>query len=67
LQEEYVAKYYHKPSDEYDPAHWNLEGAVDDLKLLFQVGKRLSFENSWPQWKANSEFKATRDAYMKAQ
>lgn len=67
LQEEYVAKYYHKPSDEYDPSKWNLEGAVDDLKLLFQVGKRLSFENTWPQWKANSEFKATRDGYMKAQ
>lgn len=66
LQEEYVAKYYHKPSDEYDPSHWNLEGAVDDLKLLFQVGKRLSFEKTWPQWKANSEFKATRDAYMQA-
>jgi Zn-dependent M28 family amino/carboxypeptidase len=65
LAQEYVAKYYHKPSDEYDPTRWNLDGAVDDLHLLFQVGKRLSFENTWPQWKAGSEFKATRDAYMK--
>ncbi|MCX7637118.1 MAG: M28 family metallopeptidase [Cyclobacteriaceae bacterium] len=60
LQDEYVAKYYHKPSDEYDPARWNLEGAVDDLKLLFNVGKRLAFEKTWPQWKEGSEFKAAR-------
>jgi Zn-dependent M28 family amino/carboxypeptidase len=65
LQDEYVSKYYHKPSDEYDPSRWNLEGAVDDLELLFNVGKRLAFEKSWPQWKEGSEFKAIRDSYMK--
>ncbi|MBX2965780.1 MAG: M20/M25/M40 family metallo-hydrolase [Cyclobacteriaceae bacterium] len=65
LQDDYVAKYYHKPSDEYDTSRWNLEGAVDDAKLLFNVGKKLSFETTWPQWKEGSEFKAVRDAYMK--
>jgi Zn-dependent M28 family amino/carboxypeptidase len=64
LQDDYVAKYYHKPSDEYDTSRWNLEGAVEDLKLLFNVGKRLAFESNWPQWKAGSEFKAVRDGYM---
>lgn len=65
LQDEYVAKYYHKPSDEYDTTRWNLEGAVEDLKLLFNVGKRLSVETTWPQWKTGSEFKAIRSQYMK--
>ncbi len=60
LQDEYVARYYHKPSDEYDTTRWNLEGAVEDLKLLFNVGKRLSVETTWPQWKEGSEFKAVR-------
>jgi Zn-dependent M28 family amino/carboxypeptidase len=64
LQDEYVAKYYHKPSDEYDTTRWNLEGAVDDLKLLFNVGKRLAFESTWPQWKPASEFRSIREAYM---
>lgn len=64
LQEEYVAKYYHKPSDEYDTSRWNLEGAVEDLKLLFNVGKRLAFDNTWPQWKEGSEFKAVREKYF---
>lgn len=65
LQDDYVAKYYHKPSDEYDTARWNLEGAVEDLKLLFNVGKRLSLETTWPQWKSTSEFKAIRAGYRK--
>lgn len=65
LQSNYVAKYYHKPSDEYDPTRWKLDGAIDDLKLLFNVGKKISLEKTWPQWKATSEFKSIRDSYMK--
>jgi hypothetical protein len=42
-----------------------LSGAVEDLKILFNVGKRISMEKTWPQWKATSEFKAVRDSYMK--
>jgi len=65
LQEEYTAQYYHKASDEYDPARWNLEGAVDDVQLLYNVGKNLANSDKWPQWKEGSEFKAVRDGYMK--
>lgn len=54
---EYVDKYYHRPSDEYDTSRWNLDGAVDDLRLLYQVGKRIASEEKWPQWKSNSEFR----------
>lgn len=63
LSEEYRAKQYHKPADEYNPSQWNLESSIDDLKLLFNVGKRISFEESWPQWKEGSEFKAIRERY----
>ncbi len=59
-QNNYVAHHYHQPSDNYDPA-WTMEGAISDLKLLFNVGKRLAFEDSWPQWKAGSEFKGIRE------
>jgi Zn-dependent M28 family amino/carboxypeptidase len=65
LQDNYTAQYYHKPSDEYDPERWNLEGAVDDVELLYKVGKRLASSDQWPNWKEGSEFKAARDAYMK--
>ena len=60
LQDEYTAKNYHQPSDEYDATSWTLEGAIHDLKLLFRVGRRLAFEKTWPEWKQGSEFKALR-------
>ncbi len=65
LQDDYTAKYYHKPSDAYDSERWNLDGAVDDVQLLYEVGKKLSNSSAWPQWKEGSEFKAVRDGYMK--
>ncbi len=62
LKNEYTQKYYHQPSDEFDTARMNFEGGIEDLKLLFQVGKRLAFEDQWPQWKEGSEFKSARKA-----
>ncbi len=57
--DEYTTKYYHRPSDEYK-TDWHMEGGIEDLKLLFLVGKRVAFENKWPGWKEGSEFKGIR-------
>ena len=61
MEDEYTEKNYHRPSDEYDPVTWKLDGAIEDLKLLFQVGKKLAFTTKWPGWKEGSEFKAIRE------
>ena len=61
LEAEFRQKHYHRPSDEYDAATWSL-GGIEDLKLLFQVGKRLAFGEVTPHWKEGSEFKKIRDA-----
>ena len=61
MKDEYSSKNYHRPSDEFDVATWVLDGAIQDLQLLFQVGKRLSYSESWPQWKEGSEFRAIRE------
>ncbi len=58
---EYREKHYHRPSDEYDAASWTFAGGLEDLKLLFLVGKRLAFEETMPVWKEGSEFKAIRE------
>jgi Zn-dependent M28 family amino/carboxypeptidase len=58
--EQFTAERYHKPADEFDPA-WNLDGAVEDLRLLFEFGFRLADGNAWPNWHAGSEFKSIRD------
>jgi Zn-dependent M28 family amino/carboxypeptidase len=62
-RQEYTRDNYHKPSDEYDPS-WNLEGAVQDLKLLFAVGHALATGEAWPNWREGTEFRAARDEMM---
>lgn len=64
-QEDFNKLHYHRPSDEYNPATWTMAGGIEDLKLLFQVGKRLSYETRMPQWKKGSEFKAIREETLK--
>ncbi|MEJ2051892.1 MAG: peptidase M28, partial [Calditrichota bacterium] len=62
--DEWVEQHYHKPSDEYDPDTWDLSGAVQDLRLLFRVGYRLSTEKTFPNWREGTEFRALRDEQM---
>jgi Zn-dependent M28 family amino/carboxypeptidase len=57
--DDYNTNRYHRPADQYD-ATWNLDGGLEDMELLFQVGKRLAFESSFPKWKEGSEFKKLR-------
>lgn len=61
METEYRDKHYHRPSDEYIQGQWDLTGAINDLKLLFAVGRRLAYSNTWPGWKEGSEFKAIRE------
>jgi Zn-dependent M28 family amino/carboxypeptidase len=61
LNEAYVANNYHKPSDELT-AEWDMSGGAEDLALLYDVGRRLADGDTWPQWRANAEFRAAREA-----
>lgn len=61
---DYTANRYHKPSDEYSDS-WDMSGAVEDLKLIYDVGLQLSMEDSFPNWREGNEFRAKRDAMMK--
>jgi len=59
----YYDERYHKPTDEIDDT-WDLSGLVEDVRLMFRVGYRLSMESTFPNWKPGSEFKTRRDADM---
>jgi Zn-dependent M28 family amino/carboxypeptidase len=61
LENEYTRKNYHQPSDNYDAKTWTGDGAINDLKLLFTIGRRMGFETSFPKWKEGSEFKLIRE------
>lgn len=59
-REEYNAKRYHQPSDEWSAA-WDLRGVAQDAGLFHTVGRELAESRRWPEWKRGSEFKALRD------
>lgn len=63
VRDEYTARDYHKPSDEMKD-DWDLAGAVEDVRLLIDIGLRVAQGDTWPEWKAGSEFKARRDAML---
>ena len=58
-EDDYREKHYHRPSDQIN-SEWNLDGAIEDLKLMFMVGKHVSETEQWPEWKEGSEFKKLR-------
>ncbi|MGH7695613.1 MAG: M28 family metallopeptidase [Gemmatimonadaceae bacterium] len=55
-RDEYTNNDYHKPSDEIKP-DWDLSGAVEDGRLLVDVGLRVAQSATWPDWKPGVEFK----------
>ena len=56
----YTSKMYHQPADEYDPS-WDFTGIAQDAELIHAVGLRLANSCDWPNWSADSEFRAARD------
>jgi Zn-dependent M28 family amino/carboxypeptidase len=55
---------YHKPSDEVKP-DWDLAGAVEDLRVFFEIGNKVADDPKFPEWKPGTEFKAKRDEMVK--
>jgi len=60
LGDAYTADRYHQPADEWS-ADMDLSSVVPDLTLLYDVGRTLADGRMWPEWSADSEFKAKRD------
>jgi Zn-dependent M28 family amino/carboxypeptidase len=56
----YTRDKYHQPADEWSP-DWDLAGQVQDIDLIYRLGRDLANSNRWPSWNADSEFKAIRD------
>ncbi len=63
--EAWVEKTYHQPSDEFD-ASWNLAGAIEDARLLMQVGLEAANQPDMPAWVSGDEFEAARQAAIEA-
>ena len=61
MEKDYLDNRYHRTADNYDPLTWDLEGVAEDARLAFTIGYRLSMSDSFPAWKAGSEFKSLRE------
>ena len=61
LAQEYNTKHYHQPSDQWQ-ANWDWSGVAENGELLQDVGQRLANSREWPNWSADSEFRAARDS-----
>ncbi len=56
---EYGARRYHQADDEWS-ADWDLRGQVEDLELIFNIGRDLAGSRDWPEWMPGSEFGPAR-------
>jgi Zn-dependent M28 family amino/carboxypeptidase len=62
---QFTAERYHKPADIIYP-DWDMSGAVEDAQLYFLIGYRVANDPRMPEWNSGAEFKAIRDASLKA-
>jgi Zn-dependent M28 family amino/carboxypeptidase len=60
-EDEYTAKRYHQPADQWE-ADWSFTGMARDLQVLHDVGSDLANSDQWPDWSNDSEFRSIRDA-----
>jgi Zn-dependent M28 family amino/carboxypeptidase len=60
---DFVRNRYHSPADEVRE-DWDVDAAVEDLKLFFNIGNRLANSDEWPQWFEGNEFRAIREASL---
>jgi Zn-dependent M28 family amino/carboxypeptidase len=65
MRDQYTENDYHKPSDVIKP-YWDLSGAIEDLRLLGEVGDDVANTKELPQWKPGSEFKLIREQSLAA-
>jgi Zn-dependent M28 family amino/carboxypeptidase len=55
MRRQYVTNAYHKVDDVIDP-EWDLSGAVEDARLLFEAGADIAEGDAWPAWRTGAEF-----------
>ena len=60
---DYVKNRYHSPADEIQEG-WDLDAAIEDLSLFFNIGDNIANSNKWPEWFEGNEFRAIREASL---
>jgi Zn-dependent M28 family amino/carboxypeptidase len=58
--DDYMRHRYHQPSDQYSP-DWDVRGALDDLRLYYEIGIRVASSRRFPRWYPNSDYRESRE------
>jgi Zn-dependent M28 family amino/carboxypeptidase len=58
--EDYLQHRYRQLGDQYS-ADWDVRGALDDLRLYYEVGERVARAHRFPRWNSNSEYRVGRE------
>jgi Zn-dependent M28 family amino/carboxypeptidase len=58
-QDAYNTTDYHQPSDEFNP-DWDFSGAVEDMKLLAELGWRIAAQKEMPRYNEGDQFANVR-------
>ncbi|MFC7333778.1 M28 family metallopeptidase [Rhodocista pekingensis] len=62
--EEFTRLRYHTPKDEWTP-DMDLTGAVDDVRMVYDMSRSLTDGTAWPVWYKGAEFRAIREKSLK--
>ncbi|MEE9347008.1 MAG: M28 family metallopeptidase [Robiginitomaculum sp.] len=62
---DYTANRYHQTSDDYS-ADWDMSGIEATTQLFYELGMNIANTQDWPTWYEGSEFRAIRDASLRA-
>ena len=57
--QEYLAKKYHRPDDEFDPT-WDFKGLAKTAKIALYLGWRVGMDDAMPMWNPGDEFEEER-------
>jgi len=63
--EEYTAKRYHQPSDEYRP-DFDLTGAAQLAEIVLRFGTSVANSSTVPAWNPDAEFREIRERSLRA-
>ncbi len=58
-QRDYTENRYHQTADEFN-TDWDFRGVVEDMELMYKVGRMLADSEDWPEWYEGNEFRAIR-------
>jgi Zn-dependent M28 family amino/carboxypeptidase len=64
-QAEYIARRYHRPSDEV-AEWWCFDGLVDDARLAFELALEVAEAEAMPTWYEGDEFADERELALAA-